>query len=61
LATATHTRGIRAGQRQCEDLIVDDKLEILDLGCAIEETKQGSPWPPVYTDSYFTKGSLPNP
>lgn len=39
---------------------MDDTLKVVDLGDAVEETKQGSPWPPVYADSYFTKGSLPD-
>lgn len=37
-----------------------DVFELLDLGDAKEETKQGNWWPMTYVDSVWGLGSNPN-
>lgn len=39
---------------------MDKKLQWLDLGNAVTETRQVSPVPPFYADSTFGLGSRPN-
>ena len=35
-------------------------IELIDLGDANTETKQGAPWPQRYVDHVFGLGSLPD-
>jgi hypothetical protein len=59
--TAAKARAITKKHRQHEGLTVDEKLNVLDLGCAIEQTKQSAPLPAIYSDSTFGWGAAPNP
>ena len=38
----------------------EESFKLVDLGDAMKETKQFSPWPPFYVDSVYGFGVLPN-
>lgn len=39
----------------------NEKLQLIDLGNAIAETRQVSPTPPFFVDDVYGFGSRPNP